>query len=115
MSQPDSTSASSTAGKPIDPDARARLDPVFMQVILDVQAQVQQSQPPQAGNLAAMFHREQVTEALQGCAMLIAGWNAGRIDEAGTRRAMKALKALELPELAGRIDKLKEIDEGYRG
>ena len=112
MSQTPPHSASSTSGKAIDPDTRARLDPVFMQVMLDVQAQAQQSQPPQAGKLAAMFHKEQVTEALQGCAMLIAGWNDNRIDEAGSRRAVKALRALELPELAERIGKLEQIDEG---
>ena len=87
MTQPPKTSAASSAGKPIAPDDRARLDQVFMQVMLDTQAQVQQSRPVQAGNLAAMFHKEQVSEALQGCAMLIAGWNQNRIDEAGTLRA----------------------------
>ncbi|AZI43161.1 hypothetical protein EHF33_10770 [Deinococcus psychrotolerans] len=104
--------AASTAGKPVAAADRARLDQVFMQVMLDVQAQAQQSRPPQAGNLAAMFHKEQVSEALQGCAMLIAGWNQNRIDNAGTTRAARAFRALELPELAGRIEQLHKIDEG---
>ncbi|MBD4589560.1 hypothetical protein GUG55_07845, partial [Xanthomonas citri pv. citri] len=43
---------------PVGADDRARLDQVFMQVVLDVQAQVQQQKPAQSGNLAAMFHRE---------------------------------------------------------
>jgi hypothetical protein len=103
---------SPTSGKQIAPDDRARLDQVFMQVILDVQAQVQQTSPPAPGNLAAMFHKEQVTEALQGCAMLIAGWNENRIDGPGKSRSVRALKALELPELAGRIESLDRIDEG---
>ncbi len=59
-----------------------------------------------------MFHKEQLTDALQGCAMLIAGWNQNRIDEAGTKRAVRALRALELPELAERIENLVKIDEG---
>ncbi|WP_052195223.1 hypothetical protein [Deinococcus radiopugnans] len=98
--------------KPIAPDDRARLDPVFMQVVLDVQAQVQQTQPTQSGNLAAMFHKETVGDALQGLAMLIAGWNGNRIDGAGLGRTVKALRALDLPELAGRMEKLRQIDEG---
>jgi len=110
MTQPPRTSAASSAGKAVAPEDRTRLDQVFMQVMLDTQAQVQQSRPVQAGNLAAMFHKEQVSEALQGCAMLIAGWNQNRIDEAGTLRALRALRALELPELAGRIEKLADID-----
>lgn len=96
-------------GRIISPDDRARLDQVFMQVVLDVQAQVQQTKPAQAGNLAAMFHKETVSDALQGCAMLIAGWNQGRVDEPGLTRAAKALRALELSELAGRVEKLREI------
>ena len=95
----------------ISADDRARLDQVFMQVVLDVQAQVQQQKPAQSGNLAAMFHKETVTEALQGCAMLIAGWNQGQVDAAGVSRAAKALRALELPELAERVEKLRGIAE----
>lgn len=90
---------------------RARLDQVFMQVVLDVQAQVQQTKPAQVGNLAAMFHKETVSDALQGCAMLIAGWNQGRVDGAGLSRASKALRALQLAELAGRVERLRTIDE----
>ncbi|GGR48434.1 hypothetical protein GCM10008959_06860 [Deinococcus seoulensis] len=100
---------SSPAGTPISADDRARLDPVFMQVILDTQAQVQQTQPAQTSPLAAMFHRETVTEALQGCAMLIAGWNQGRVDDAGLTRAAKALRALQLGELADRLGNLRNI------
>ncbi len=102
----------SAASKSISPDDRARLDQVFMQVVLDVQAQVQQTQPAQAGNLAAMFHKETVGDALQGLAMLIAGWNENRIDGAGLARTVKSLRALDLPELAGRMEKLRQIDEG---
>jgi len=69
-----------TTSKPVAPEDRKRLDQIFMQVVMSVQQQAQASRPPQPGNLAAMFHREQVSEALQGCAMLIAGWNAGTID-----------------------------------
>ncbi|AFD24450.1 hypothetical protein [Deinococcus gobiensis] len=105
------TQSTPPAGKTIAPDDRARLDQVFMQVVLDVQAQVQQTRPAQAGNLAAMFHKETVTEALQGCAMLIAGWNQNVVDEAGVSRAAKALRALDLGELAGRVEKLRQIDE----
>lgn len=83
-----------------------------MQVVLDVQAQVQAQKPAQSGNLAAMFHKETVSEALQGCAMLIAGWNEGRVDEAGVTRSAKALRALELPDLAERIEKLRGIAQG---
>lgn len=98
--------------KPISPNDRARLDPVFMQVVLDVQAQVQQTQPAQAGNLAAMFHKETMGDALQGLAMLIAGWNQNRIDGAGLGRTVKSLRALDLPELGDRMEKLRQIDEG---
>lgn len=93
----------------VSPEARARLDQIFMQVVLDVQAQVQQTTPAAAGNLVAMFHREQVAEVLQGCAMLIAGWNAGKIDGAGLARTIKNLRGLELPELAQRVEKLPQI------
>lgn len=93
----------------ISPEDRSRLDQIFMQVVLDAQAQVQQTQPAQGGTLAAMFHKESVAEALQGCAMLIAGWNQGRVDEAGVTRAAKALRGLELAELAERIEKLRGI------
>lgn len=83
-----------------------------MQVVLDVQAQVQQTQPPQPGNLAAMFHRETVSDALQGCAMLIAGWNENRVDEAAVTRAAKSLRSLGLPDLAERVERLRQIGEG---
>ncbi|WP_034387036.1 hypothetical protein [Deinococcus sp. YIM 77859] len=93
----------------ISREDRARLDQVFMQVVLDVQAQVQQTRPERPGNLAAMFHKEQVAEALQGCAMLIAGWNESRVDAAGVGRAAKALRGLGLADLAERVEKLRQI------
>lgn len=96
----------------LSPDDRARLDQVFMQVVLDVQAQAQQTQPIQPGNLAAMFHKEQVGEALQGCAMLIAGWNENRVDEAGVQRSARALRGLGLNDLAERVERLRQIGEG---
>ncbi|GAA5534519.1 hypothetical protein [Deinococcus aluminii] len=98
-----------TQDKNVSPDDRARLDQVFMQVVLDVQAQVQQTRPEQPGNLAAMFHKESVAEALQGCAMLIAGWNQNRVDEAGVQRSTKALRSLGLGDLAGRVENLRRI------
>ena len=88
-----------TQDQTLTQDDRARLDQVFMQVVLDVQAQVQQTEPPQSGNLAAMFHKETVSDALQGCAMLIAGWNENRVDGAGVQRSAKALRALGLEDL----------------
>lgn len=97
--------------KPISPDDRSRLDQIFMGVVLDVQAQVQATRPAQPGNLAAMFHKETVGDALQGCAMLIAGWNENRIDGAGLNRTAKSLRALDLNDLAARMDKLRQIDE----
>ncbi len=98
-----------STGKAISANDRARLDQVFIQVVLDTQAQIQQTKPVGASNLAAMFHRETVTDALQGCAMLIAGWNQGRIDEAGMSRTTKSLRSLELSELASRVEKLRDI------
>jgi hypothetical protein len=95
---------------PISPEARQQHDQVFMTVVMGVQQEVQASAPGQPGNLAAMFHREQVTEALQGCAMLIAGWNEGRIDGAGQSRAARALRGLNLPELASHIEGLSRIE-----
>ncbi|GGJ83388.1 hypothetical protein [Deinococcus aquiradiocola] len=100
-----------TTSKPVAPEDRKRLDQIFMQVVMSVQQQAQASRPPQPGNLAAMFHREQVSEALQGCAMLIAGWNAGTIDAPGVSRTSRALKALGEPEWAARVEGLYRIDE----
>ncbi|MFC4452465.1 hypothetical protein [Deinococcus sonorensis] len=100
-----------TNGKQISPEDRQKYDQIFMQVVMGVQQEVQQSQPVRPGNLAAMFHKEQVSEALQGCAMLIAGWNEGRIDEAGVTRAARALRGLDQPDLAGRVEGLTRIDE----
>lgn len=97
--------------RPIDPKQRAKLDQIFMSVVMDTQAHVKQSQPTTSGNLAAMFHRENMSDALQGCAMLIAGWNKGEIDLVGLERTNKALRALELPELAERVAKLEHIAE----
>ena len=97
--------------KQISPEDRKKYDQVFMQVVMSVQQRAQASSPPQTGNLAAMFHKEQVTEALQGCAMLIAGWNAGTVDAAGTSRTSRALKALGEHDWAGRVEGLVNIDE----
>ena len=102
------------ASKTIAPDDRKKYDQIFMQVVLSVQQRAQASRPPQAGNLAAMFHKEQVTEALQGCAMLIAGWNTGVIDAAGVSRTSRALKALGETEWAGHVEGLVNIDEDGR-
>lgn len=90
-------------------EQRSKLDQIFMQVVLDAQAQIQQTNPTQSGSLAAMFHRETVSDGLQGCAMLIAGWNAGKIDAAGLNRSLKAVRALGLEELAGRLERLPQI------
>lgn len=97
--------------KQISQGDRQKYDQVFMQVIMSVQQRAQASGPVQAGTLAAMFHKEQVTEALQGCAMLIAGWNAGTIDAAGTSRTSRALKALGEHDWAERVEGLVNIDE----
>ncbi|WP_043816308.1 hypothetical protein [Deinococcus maricopensis] len=97
--------------KTLTPENRAKFDQVFMQVVMSVQAEAQQSQPQQAGALAAMFHKEQLSEALQGCAMLIAGWNAGGVDETGIARAAKALRGLGRADLASRVEGLVRIDE----
>lgn len=97
--------------KQIAPEDRRKYDQVFMQVVMSVQQQAQASKAPQPGNLAAMFHKEQVSEALQGCAMLIAGWNAGKIDAAGVSRTSRALKALGESEWASRVEGLVNIDE----
>ena len=99
------------SSKQMSPEDRQKYDQVFMQVVMSVQQRAQASTPPQAGNLAAMFHKEQVTEALQGCAMLIAGWNAGTVDAAGLSRTSRALKALGEPEWAERVEGLVNIDE----
>ena len=109
MSQPSGTPA--PPNKSISPAARQKYDQVFMQVVMGVQQDAQVSKPAQAGTLAAMFHKEQLSEALQGCAMLIAGWNAGYIDAAGTLRTARALRGLGKPELAERVEGLTNIDE----
>ncbi len=97
--------------KLLDPADRQKYDPIFMEVVMGVQQEAQGSAPKQPGALAAMFHKESVSEALQGCAMLIAGWNEGRIDAAGVVRAARALRGLELPDLAARLEGLDQIDE----
>jgi len=112
MTQDQTPTDQTPADQTLAPDDRARLDQVFMQVVLDVQAQVQQTRPPQPGNLAAMFHKESVSDALQGCAMLIAGWNENRVDGAGVQRSARSLRALGLEELAERLERLRGIGEG---
>jgi len=97
--------------KIISPEDRQKYDQIFMQVVQSVQAEAQETQPQAPGTLAQMFHREQLTEALQGCAMLIAGWNEGRVDDAGVKRAATALRGLGLRDLAERIENLVRIDE----
>lgn len=109
MSQPSGSPV--PANKSISPAARQKYDQVFMQVVMGVQQDVQASRPVQSGTLAAMFHKEQLSEALQGCAMLIAGWNEGMIDAAGISRASRALKALGETEWATRVEGLVNIDE----
>lgn len=97
----------------IDKNERAKLDQVFMSVVLDAQAQVQQTKPDSTSNLAAMFHRESVADALQGCAMLIAGWNRGEIDLLGLDRTLKSLKALGLHDLAERVSRLQNLSQDH--
>ncbi len=104
MSQP-------SGNRPVSPAARQKYDQVFMQVVMGVQQEVQASRPVQGGVLAAMFHKEQLQEALQGCAMLIAGWNGGVLDAAGTLRAARALRGLGRSDLAERIEGLERIDQ----
>lgn len=97
--------------KLISPEDRQKYDPIFMQVVQSVQVEAQNTKPQGGGAIAQMFHKEQMTEALQGCAMLIAGWNEGRVDEAGTKRAATALRGLGLHEAAERVENLVKIDE----
>lgn len=97
----------------IDKNERAKLDQVFMSVVLDAQAQVQQTKPDSTSNLAAMFHKESVADALQGCAMLIAGWNRGEIDLLGLDRTLKSLKALGLHDLAERVSRLQNLSQDH--
>lgn len=97
--------------KTVSPEDRKKYDQVFMQVVQSVQVEAQGTKPAKDGNLAAMFHREQVSEALQGCAMLIAGWNRGVVDDTGVRRTATALRGLGLHNVAERVENLVRIDE----
>lgn len=97
--------------KSISPEDRQKYDQIFMQVVQSVQVEAQATQPQAPGNLAQMFHKQQVAEALQGCAMLIAGWNQGRVDEPGVKRTATALRSLGLKEQAQRVENLVRIDE----
>lgn len=97
--------------KSVSPQDRQKYDAVFMQVVQSVQAEAQTTTPAREGSLAQLFHQGQVADALQGCAMLIAGWNAGRVDEAGIKKAAAALRGLGLPEAAQRVENLVRIDE----
>ena len=97
--------------KAVSPEDRQKYDQVFMQVVQSVQAEAQSTQPQGIGAVAQMFHKEQVGDALQGCAMLIAGWNDGKIDGAGINKAATALRGLGLSEVAARVENLVKIDE----
>ena len=97
--------------KQVSPDDRAKYDEIFMQVILGTQAEAQTTQPQAPGNLAAMFHKEQVATALQQCAVLIAAWNKGEIDVKAASKCAAALKGLGLKAAAERIENLVKIDE----
>ena len=88
---------------------RAARTATLLLALLPALSWAQQTAPAQGGSLAAMFHKETVSDALQGCAMLIAGWNQGRVDDAGLTRTTKALRALDLPDLAARVEKLRQI------
>lgn len=99
-------------GKTVAPEDRQKYDPIFMQVVQSVQVEAQSTKPQGPGAIAQMFHKEQVGDALQGVAMLIAGWNAGRVDAAGIRKAATALRGLGLPAVAERVENLVRIDEG---
>lgn len=96
--------------KSVSPEARARYDQIFMQVVQSVQVEAQSTQPQQGGTLAAMFHKEQVAGALQGCATLIADWNAGRLEESTLKKTAGALRGLGLPESATRVENLVNIE-----
>ncbi|MFN8510053.1 MAG: hypothetical protein U0Z75_05780 [Deinococcaceae bacterium] len=92
------------------PEVRKRLDSLFMQVIASAQADIQASKPSDAGRLAVMFHREQVSDALQQLAALIAGWNNHSLDLRALEKANSVLRALGLLETAERIVRLQYID-----
>ena len=94
----------------VSPENRQKYDQVFMQIVLGVQAGAQATRPSAPGSLAQLFHKEQVADALQGCAALIAGWNGGAVDEAAVKKTAAALRGLGLPDLAGRVENLVDID-----
>ncbi|GEM49017.1 hypothetical protein DC3_46520 [Deinococcus cellulosilyticus NBRC 106333 = KACC 11606] len=97
--------------KQVSPEMRAKYDEIFMQVMLGTQAEAQTTQPQAPGNLAAMFHKQQVADALQQCAVLIAAWNQGEIDTKAISKCAAALKGLGLSAAAERIENLVKIDE----
>lgn len=97
--------------KTISPEHRQKYDQIFMQVVQSVQVEAQNTRPAREGSLAQMFHKNQVADALQGCAMLIAGWNAGKVDEAGIKKTAAALRGLGLNATATRVENLVNIDE----
>jgi len=97
--------------KHITPEDRQKYDQVFMQVVQSVQVEAQNTKPEQGGNLAQMFHKQQVADALQGCAMLIAGWNRNVVDDAAVRKTVTALRGLGLHDVAIRVENLVRIDE----
>ncbi|MBB6098914.1 hypothetical protein HNR42_002349 [Deinobacterium chartae] len=97
--------------KPVSPEDRQKYDQVFMQVISSVQAEAQATRPQGSGAIAQMFHKEQVSTALQAAAALIAGWNAGQIDTRAIARGAGALRGLGLEDAAARLENLIRIDE----
>lgn len=96
--------------KKVSPENRQKYDQVFMQVVLGVQAGAQATHPAAPGSLAQLFHKEQVADALQGCAALIAGWNGGAVDEGAVKKTAGALRGLKLPDLAVRVENLVNIE-----
>jgi len=97
--------------KIVNPELRHKYDQIFMQVISSAQAEVQATQPRGAGSIAVMFHREQVSSALQNLASLIAGWNDGKIVSSTADKCSSTLRALGLEGAAERIAALHKIDE----
>lgn len=97
--------------KTLSPEDRHKYDPVFMQVISSAQADAQSTQPVAAGAIAQMFHREQVSTALQQMAILIAAWNKDTIDLSAVQKCAGALRGLGLETVAERIAALPNIDQ----
>lgn len=97
--------------KHLSKEDRQRLDPIFMDVVRHVQVQAQETAPQGSSGVAAMFHREQQKDALQGVSELIADWNEGQIRRETVAKTAAALRSLGLEEQAERVEKLHRIDE----